>query len=178
MSRIGKQPITIPSGVTVEISGNNVHVTGPKGELDVTILTRVSVSQEESVVTVTPKTEEANDRAQQGLIRTLIANAVTGVSEGFEKKLEVHGVGYRAQMSGSKLTLQLGFSHPIEYDTPDGIEVSVDNNIITVRGFDKQLVGQAAAHIRNYRKPEPYKGKGIRYEGEYVRRKAGKAVTK
>lgn len=177
MSRVGQVPISIPSGVTVEVTGKQVAVKGPKGELTANILSGIKVDQTDDTITVDVTKDTPQHHARQGLNRTLLANAVTGVSEGFSKKLEVNGVGYKAQVSGKQITLNLGYSHPLEYTLPDGIEAAVEENIITISGIDKQLVGQVAAHIRGFRKPEPYKGKGIRYVDEYVRRKAGKTAT-
>ncbi len=182
MSRIGKLPIAIPSGVTVEKrDGNLIVVKGPKGELSFTIHKKITVEIADGTVTIKRGKEEQLDRSMHGLSRTLIANMVHGVTKGFSKQLEIQGVGYRANMQGSKLVLSLGFSHPVEFQPPAGIQISIDQekkNILTVSGADKQLVGEVAAKIRSYRKPEPYKGKGIRYLGEYVARKAGKAAAK
>jgi len=178
MSRIGRQPIDIPAGVEVMIDEKIVTTKGPKGELKVKILKGLSVDKTDNKITVTQAVEDANTLKQFGLLRTLIANTIIGVSEGFTKELEINGVGYRATMKGSVLEMSLGFSHPIEYSAPEGVVVSVNQNIITVTGFDKQQVGEAAANIRSFKKPEPYKGKGIRYVGEHVRRKAGKAAAK
>ncbi|HMR00906.1 MAG: 50S ribosomal protein L6 [Candidatus Gracilibacteria bacterium] len=181
MSRIGKLPIEIPSGVTVEIKdGNHVFVKGPKGELNVKIHEKINLEVKEGQVLVTRKDEEKFSMSLHGLSRTLINNLVEGVTKGFEKRLEINGVGYRANIQGRKAVLSLGFSHPVEYEAPEGIELAIDKdkkNVIIVSGIDKQVVGQVAAKIRSYRKPEPYKGKGIRYEGEMVRRKAGKAAA-
>ena len=178
MSRIGRQPIDIPAGVEVMIDEKIVTTKGPKGELKVKILKGLSVDKTDNKITVTQAVEDANTLKQFGLLRTLIANTIIGVSEGFTKELELNGVGYRATMKGNVLEMSLGFSHPIEYSAPEGVVVSVNQNIITVTGFDKQQVGEAAANIRSFKKPEPYKGKGIRYVGEHVRRKAGKAAAK
>ncbi len=176
MSRIGKKPISLPAGVEVKVDGNIVTIQGPKGSLAQTLPEGISVIQEDNQILV----ERANDNKQQrsfhGLSRALIANMVEGVTNGFEKKLELVGVGYRAQMQGKKLVINIGFSHPVEIDAPEGIEFEVPAPTkITIKGIDKQLVGNTAAHIRAIRKPEPYKGKGIKYEDEYIRRKAGKA---
>jgi large subunit ribosomal protein L6 len=175
MSRIGKRPIEIPSGVTVSIDPGRVAVTGPLGSLQQQVPQRMQIAQEEGNVTVTRPTERGEDRALHGLTRTLIANMVEGVTKGFEKKLEIQGVGYRAALKGTDLELQVGYSHPVTVKPRTGIafEVPVPTQII-VKGTDKQVVGQTAAEIRKVRPPEPYKGKGIRYEGEYVRRKVGK----
>jgi len=178
MSRIGKQPITVPSGVEVSIDGAKVRVKGPKGQLEHDIVGDVSVSRDGDTLTVTRADDERANRSLHGLQRTLIANMVTGVSEGFAKELEIVGVGYRAQAQGSNgLELALGFSHPVHVKAPEGVTFEVPQPTrIIVRGHDKQLVGQVAADIRKIRKPEPYKGKGIRYSGERVRRKAGKSA--
>ncbi len=178
MSRIGRQPINIPEGVEVKIDGNNIVVKGPKGELTSRTIKNMEVSIKDNTIEVKPSVQNPDTQKQFGLQRTLIANMVTGVSEGFKKELEVNGVGFRAQMKGSALEMSLGFSHPIIYTAPDGVELSVNQNIITVSGIDKQMVGESAANIRSFKKPEPYKGKGIRYIDEYVRRKAGKAAAK
>ena len=179
MSRIGKKPIEIPSGVEVKIDGQKVTVKGPLGEESVTVRPEIAVKIEENqiVVSRTVETKEAN--ALFGLSRTLIANAVHGVKEGFEKKLEIQGVGYRANMEGKNLNLALGYSHPVVVEPPEGITITVEANTkISVKGSNKQTVGDVAALIRGKRAPEVYKGKGIRYEGEYIRRKAGKAGKK
>ncbi len=178
MSRIGKQPITIPSGVEVTLDGARVTVKGPKGTLDLQAPPTITVSREGEEIVVTRPDDERENRSLHGLTRSLVANMVHGVSEGYSRDLEIVGVGYRAIAQGpSKLELQLGFSHPVHFDAPDGVtfEVPVPTKI-TVRGFDKQLVGQVAANIRKIRKPEPYKGKGIRYADERVLRKAGKSA--
>lgn len=182
MSRIGKLPITIPSGVTVEKrDGNVVHVKGPKGELNFAVPKNIKVEIADGKVVLNRGNNSQTDKSMHGLSRTLVDNMVQGVTKGFSKQLEIQGVGYRATMQGSKLVLSLGFSHPIEFQPPAGIQVSIDpekKNILTVSGANKQLVGEVASKIRGYRKPEPYKGKGIRYVGEYVARKAGKAAAK
>src|SRR6202795_5161425 len=175
MSRIGKRPIEVPAGVLVSIDPGRVMVSGPKGELHQVVPLRMSITQEESVITVTRPTERGEDRALHGLTRTLVANMVEGVTNGFEKKLEIQGVGYRAALAGTNLELLLGFSHPVVVEPPAGIEFEIPAPTqIIVRGIDKQSVGQVAADIRRLRPPEPYKGKGIRYTGEIVRRKVGK----
>jgi large subunit ribosomal protein L6 len=175
MSRIGRQPIPVPSGVTIAIEPERVTVNGPKGELTERIHRDISVEQVDGELRVTRPTDRGEHRALHGLSRTLIANMVTGVTDGFEKRLEIQGVGYRAQLKGRDLELALGYSHPITVKAPDGIEFEVPQPTrITVRGASKQRVGEVAAFIRKQRKPEPYKGKGIRYEGEYVARKVGK----
>ena len=175
MSRIGKNPIDIPSGVEVKINGNVVEVKGPKGSLQTEFDPVIDIAIEDNQVIVTRPNDNKDIRALHGLYRTLIANNIEGVVNGYEKKLEIIGTGYRAQKQGKKLNLNLGHSHPIELEDPEGIEVEVPNNTeITVKGIDKQKVGAYAAKIRSFRSPEPYKGKGIRYVGEHVRRKVGK----
>jgi len=176
MSRIGKAPISVPDGVDVSIDGTTVVVKGPKGTLTRTFSDRITFSFDDGVVTVARVDEERQSKALHGLSRALLANMVEGVSVGFVRELQTVGVGYRANLQGRTLELQVGYSHPVRMDTPDGIELEVpDPTRIIVRGIDKQQVGQVAADIRAVRPPEPYKGKGIRYSGEYVRRKAGKA---
>jgi large subunit ribosomal protein L6 len=177
VSRIGKQPIPVPSGVEVKIDGSTVTVKGPKGELTQTFSEEMTVKLEDGEITVTRPSDERNHRALHGLTRSLLANMVTGVSEGFSKNLEIVGVGYRAALKGSDLEMQLGFSHPVLVIAEPGItfEVPVPTKI-TVSGIDKQRVGQVASEIRRWRPPEPYKGKGVRYQGEHVRRKLGKAA--
>ena len=175
MSRIGKRPIEVPSGVTVSVEPGRVAVSGPLGSLQQAVPARMQVAQEDGTVTVTRPTERGEDRALHGLTRTLIANMVEGVTKGFEKRLEIQGVGYRAQLKGADLELSVGYSHAVTVKPRTGItfEVPAPTQIV-VKGTDKQQVGQTAAEIRKVRPPEPYKGKGIRYEGEYVRRKVGK----
>ena len=176
MSRIGKKPIEVPAGVLVSVDPGRVTVSGPKGELRQVVPQRMKITaQEDGTLNVERPTERGDDRALHGLTRTLIANMVEGVTNGFEKRLEIQGVGYRAALSGENLELQVGYSHPVRITPRQGIsfEVPVPTQIV-VRGIDKQVVGQTAAEIRKVRPPEPYKGKGIRYEGEYVRRKVGK----
>lgn len=176
MSRIGKLPISVPGSVNVTIDGQSVTVKGPKGELSLTVAEPIQVALEDGQVLVTRPDDERESRALHGLTRTLLSNNVTGVTEGFAKQLEVVGTGYRVQQKGQGLELSLGFSHPVNFEAPEGITLEVEgNNKITVRGIDKQVVGEAAANIRKLRRPEPYKGKGVRYAGEVVRRKAGKA---
>ncbi len=177
MSRIGRMPVDIPAGVQVTISGNEVEVKGAKGTLKREFLPHVSVRQEENQLIVERGSDEAIARALHGTTRALLQNMVTGVSTGFTRVLEVQGVGYRAEMNGNKLVLNVGYSHPIELDPPEGISYEADPKArtISVMGYDKEEVGQMAADIRKIRPPEPYKGKGIRYQGEKVRRKAGKA---
>jgi large subunit ribosomal protein L6 len=177
VSRIGKKPVQIPAGVTVTAEGNNITVKGPKGELSWEFSPLLTIKQEGAELIVERNDESTESNAQQGLSRTLLNNMVVGVSQGFEKKLEMTGVGYRATLKGSDLDLSLGYSHPILYKAPEGITFVVpDNTHITVQGIDKQKVGQVAAEIRAKRPPEPYKGKGIHYEGEHIRRKLGKAA--
>jgi large subunit ribosomal protein L6 len=175
MSRIGKRPIEVPAGVTVAVDPGRVAVTGPLGSLQQAVPQRMQITQEEGVLTVSRPTERGEDRALHGLTRTIIANMVEGVTKGFEKKLEIQGVGYRAALKGTDLELSVGYSHPVTVKPRTGItfEVPAPTQIV-VKGTDKQVVGQTAAEIRKVRPPEPYKGKGIRYEGEYVRRKVGK----
>ncbi|GAB4123804.1 MAG: 50S ribosomal protein L6 [Rhodothalassiaceae bacterium] len=176
MSRIGKKPIDVPAGVTVTLAGSELSVKGPKGALALRLVDEVEVRQEGNQLTVTPRDDSKRARAMWGMSRTLVSNLVEGVTSGFEKKLEITGVGFRAQMKGPKtLGLQLGFSHDVDFPVPDGIEIKTpDQTTILVSGTDKQKVGQVAAVIRGYRKPEPYKGKGVRYAGEYIFRKEGK----
>lgn len=176
MSRVGKQIIEIPAGVTLNIATDNVAIKGPKGELNVEIPKNISVSVEENIATVKRENEDRYVRSSHGLIRSLIANAVEGVSKGFTKKLIVEGVGFKSNMSGKALKMSLGFSHDITHSVPDDVEVTAEDNVVTVSGIDKQRVGHVAAEIRSYKVPEPYKGKGIRYEDEYIIRKAGKAA--
>jgi large subunit ribosomal protein L6 len=175
MSRIGKQPIPVPDGVEISIEPDVVKVKGPKGELEERVSRDIAVAQENGEIVVTRSTNRGEHRALHGLTRSLIANMVEGVTNGFEKRLEIQGVGYRAQLQGSKLVLALGYSHPVELNAPTGIDFEVPQPTrIVVRGISKQAVGEVAAIIRKQRPPEPYKGKGIRYEGEYVARKVGK----
>lgn len=181
MSRIGRKPVAIPGGVTVSMTDRVVTVKGSKGELSYATLAEVAVKIEGNTVLVERALDTARGRAMHGLSRQLIANVIQGVSQGFSKQLEIIGVGYKAAVKGSTLTLNLGFSHPIDYAIPEGIVIAQDEknkNILTVSGIDKQLVGQVAAEIRSYRPPEPYKGKGVRYSDEFVRRKPGKAAAK
>ena len=175
MSRIGKRPIEVPAGVIVSVDPGRVTVSGPKGELRQVVPQRMQIAQEDGTVTITRPTERGDDRALHGLTRTLIANMVEGVTNGFEKRLEIQGVGYRASLRGTALELNVGYSHPVVIEPRPGVsfEVPVPTQVI-VKGIDKQIVGQTAAEVRKVRPPEPYKGKGIRYEGEFVRRKVGK----
>jgi large subunit ribosomal protein L6 len=175
MSRIGKKPVELPSGVTASVSGQTVEVKGPKGTLSFKATDDVSITVDGNVVTVEPRGKSKRARQQWGMSRTMVANLATGVSEGFKKELELSGVGYRAQMQGKVLKLSLGYSHDVNFEVPEGITVtSAKPTEITVEGIDPQLVGQVAANIRAWRKPEPYKGKGIKYKGEYIFRKEGK----
>ena len=175
MSRIGRAPISVPNGVTVDIAGQKVSVTGPKGTLEHVVSEPIRIAQEDGLLVVTRPTDRGPHRALHGLSRTLVANMVTGVTEGFERKLELVGVGYRAALKGKNLELAVGFSHPVTFEPPDGITFEVPEvTQIVVSGINKQQVGQIASEIRRVRPPEPYKGKGIRYEGEAVRRKVGK----
>jgi large subunit ribosomal protein L6 len=175
MSRIGKKPIEVPAGVIVSVDPGRVTVSGPKGELRQVVPTRMKIEEDDGTILVSRPTERGEDRALHGLTRTLIANMVEGVTEGFEKKLEIQGVGYRAALAGTDLELQVGYSHSVKIKPRQGIEFEVPvPTQVVVRGIDKQVVGQTAAEIRRVRPPEPYKGKGIRYEGEFVRRKVGK----
>jgi large subunit ribosomal protein L6 len=175
MSRIGRQPIEVPAGVTVMVDPGRVTVHGPRGELRQQVPLRIAIEQEGDVINVTRPSDRGPDRSLHGLTRTLVANMVEGVTKGFEKKLEIQGVGYRAALSGTTLELQVGYSHPVKIVPRQGIEFEVPAPTqVVVRGNDKQVVGQTAAEIRKVRPPEPYKGKGIRYEGEFVRRKVGK----
>jgi large subunit ribosomal protein L6 len=179
MSRIGKKPIPLPNKVSVEINGSHLVVKGPKGTLERTLPTAVSVTQEGETIQVLRDDDSRTARERHGLCRTLVSNMVEGVSKGFETRLEIQGVGYRAQAQGSKLTLNLGYSKPVEMIMPTGIQVAVENNtLVIVSGIDKEIVGNTAAKIRDVRGPEPYKGKGVRYQGEIVRRKAGKSGKK
>ncbi|MFA6543011.1 MAG: 50S ribosomal protein L6 [Limisphaerales bacterium] len=177
MSRIGKQPVNIPAKVKVEVKGTRVFVEGPKGKLEQAIPGRVTASVEKDKIVVSRQGDDAEARALHGLTRSLINNMVKGVSEGYVKKLEIHGVGFKAAVKGKQVDLSLGFSHPILFNIPDQIKVTVDENTkLTIEGPDKQVVGQVAAEIRGYYPPEPYKGKGVRYAGEHIVRKEGKTV--
>ena len=175
MSRIGKSPVVMPDGVTAQIDGQNVAVKGPKGELSLVLMDDVTASLDDGTITVNPRTDNQRSQTMWGMQRTLVNNMVTGVSEGFQIVLEINGVAFRAAVQGKALNLQLGYSHDINFEIPDGIEVKCPRpTVIEVSGIDRQKVGQAAAQIRRYRKPEPYKGKGIKYVGEQVFRKEGK----
>ena len=179
MSRIGKKPIPVPKGVTINIDGNTVKVKGPKGELQRTFHPEMTVSMDKEEVTVGRPSDEPNHRALHGLSRTLLANMVEGVTKGYAKQLEIVGVGYKAETRPYGLQLALGYSHPIEYKAPKGVKLTANTpTAVTIEGADKEAVGQVAAEIRNLRPPEPYKGKGIKYAGEVIRRKAGKAGGK
>jgi large subunit ribosomal protein L6 len=177
MSRIGKRPVPLPKGVTATIDGRTVTVKGPKGEISRTVHAELSVALEEQAVAVKRPSDEPRHKALHGLTRTLVANMVEGVTKGFSKSLEIQGVGYKAEVKPFGVQLVVGYSHPVPYHAPKGIKISVDNNTqVKVEGVDKELVGQVAAELRSVRPPEPYKGKGIRYVGEQVRRKAGKTA--
>jgi large subunit ribosomal protein L6 len=179
MSRIGKRPISIPGKVTVTLDGQSVTVKGPKGELSRVLPEGVLVEQDGDTLLVKRQDESRMARQRHGLCRTLVANMVEGVSQGFQKRLEIQGVGYRAQVQGRNLVLNIGYSHPVQVEPPNGIQIAVENNTnVIISGIDKEIVGNTAATIRSYRPPEPYKGKGIRYAGEVVRRKVGKAGGK
>ena len=175
MSRIGKKTIAVPKGVTVTLDGQNITVKGPKGELSVTIAEPITVSLEDGVVTVARPDDERESRSLHGLSRTLINNMIIGVTDGYSKGLEIVGTGYRVQAKGQDLEFALGYSHPVPVKAPQGITFTVEGNKVTVAGIDKQQVGETAANIRKLRRPDPYKGKGVRYAGEQIRRKAGKA---
>ncbi len=175
MSRIGKRAVALPKGVSASVDGKTVKVKGPKGELSVKLVEEIDAAVGDGGITLTPRKDMERAPAMWGLSRTLVNNLVVGVTKGFTSKLEIQGVGYRAAVQGKNLNLQLGFSHDVSYPIPAGISITAEKpTLLTVTGIDKQLVGQVAAEIRAYRKPEPYKGKGVRYEGEYVRRKEGK----
>ncbi|ASN21144.1 50S ribosomal protein L6 [Paenarthrobacter sp. CCNWLY172] len=176
MSRIGRLPITVPAGVEVKLDGSVINVKGAKGELSHTVASPIEVTQEENTLTVTRPNDERNSRSLHGLTRTLIANMIQGVTEGYEKKLEIVGTGYRVQAKGSDLEFALGYSHPVNVSAPEGITFVVEGPTkLSVSGINKQQVGEVAANIRKLRKPDPYKGKGVRYAGEVIRRKVGKA---
>lgn len=178
MSRIGKQPIEIPAGVTITVGDTDITVAGPKGSLNVPLQEKVKVAIADNVLTVTREDDEPKSRAWHGLQRALLNNAIQGVTKGFEKKLEINGVGFRLSGGPKEIEMALGFSHPVKYQAPDGIELKTEKMTITVSGIDKQKVGQVAAEIRALKKPEPYKGKGIKYVDEVILRKAGKAGKK
>jgi large subunit ribosomal protein L6 len=174
MSRIGKKPILLPKGVTINISNNALSVKGPKGELGRSLPSGVKVDVQNSAITVERQDDSRENRAKHGLVRALLFNMVKGVTEGFERRLEINGVGYRAEVSGQKMTLALGYSHPVVYELPKGISAKIDKNILILNGYDRELLGETAAKIRSFRPPEPYKGKGIKYMEEIIRRKVGK----
>jgi large subunit ribosomal protein L6 len=175
MSRIGKRPITVPAKVQVTINGSNVQVKGPKGELSRDLPANIILTQEGEILTVSPRDDSRSSRQLHGLFRTLVANMVEGVSAGFQRRLEIQGVGYRAALQGRNLVLNMGYSHQVQIPPPEGVQFAVEGNTnVIVSGYDKEIVGNTAAQIRAVRPPEPYKGKGIRYSGEVVRRKAGK----
>ncbi len=177
MSRIGKQPVSIPAKVKVEVKGTSIFIEGPKGKLKQSIPGRITATIEKDKIVVSRQGDDAQAKALHGLTRSLISNMVKGVSEGYVKKLEIHGVGFKAAVKGKQVDLALGFSHPLLFDIPDQIKITVDENTkLTIEGPDKQVVGQAAAEIRGYYPPEPYKGKGVRYAGEHIIRKEGKTV--
>lgn len=180
MSRIGIKPVIIKDGITVDINGQTVTVKGPKGELKIDIHPKIAVKLEENELICSRSSENKEDKSLHGLSRSLLANMVQGVAEGFEKKLEINGVGYKANVQGNKVVLNLGFSHPIEHMIPEGVNIAIDQekkNVLVISGIDKQKVGQVASEIRSYRPPEPYKGKGIKYIDEHIRRKAGKGAA-
>ena len=175
MSQIGQKPVTVPKGVTVALDGHHISVKGPKGELQRTLPAEMRVTQEDGSIRVERPSDSGRHRALHGLTRTLVQNMIDGVVGGFSRRLEIHGVGYKAEPASTGVRLVVGFSHPVDYKAPAGIEIKVDNpTLVTVHGIDKELVGQVASELRKVRPPEPYKGKGIRYVGEHVRRKAGK----
>lgn len=180
MSRIGKKPVQIPAGVTIQVTQNTVSVKGPKGEIKKTFHPNIKIEVKDQNIVITRKDDEKENKALHGLTRSMLANMVEGVIKGYEKKMEIIGVGYRAQVNKNKITLTLGFSHPVEYTAPEGIEFEIDKenkNLLTVRGIDNQIVGEVAAKVRSFKKPEPYKGKGIKYQDEQITRKAGKAAA-
>ncbi len=178
MSRIGKLPVAIPAGVTITVDAKSVSVKGAEGELTTAILPCVSVKQTDDKIVVGRNNDEKLSKSQHGLMRALIQNMVSGVVSGFERKLEVNGVGYKVNLQGNKLVMALGFSHPVEFEAPEGVQIAVDKNIITISGISKQQVGQIAAEIRKLKVPEPYKGKGIKYVDEQIIRKSGKTGAK
>jgi large subunit ribosomal protein L6 len=178
MSRIGRKPITVPASVTVELQDRHVKVTGPKGSLELDLMPEINIEQGEGVLNVTKAVETPETQRSYGLMRTLVDNMVVGVSQGFTRSLEINGVGFRAAVAGNTINLSLGFSHPVVFELPAGVEAKIEKNVITLAGYDKQVVGQAAANLRSLKKPEPYKGKGIKYVEERIRRKAGKTATK
>lgn len=180
MSRIGKKPVVIPNGVTVTLEGHHMTVKGPKGELKKDFHPNIPIEIKDNLVIVTRNDDSIENRALHGLVRNLIANMVEGVTKGYEKKMEIIGVGYRAQANKNKISMTLGFSHPVEFTAPEGIEFKMDaenKSLLTISGIDKQIVGEVAAKIRSFKKPEPYKGKGIKYQDEHIVRKAGKTAA-
>jgi large subunit ribosomal protein L6 len=178
MSRVGKKPIELPSGVSAQVAGTTITVKGPKGQLERPLHPAIKVAVEGNQITCLRTAEDGPSRAAHGLMRALIANMTQGVSQGFERKLEINGVGYRAEVSGKNLVMQLGFSHPVEFPLPDGVAAKVDKNVVTLSGIDKEKLGLAAAKVRSFRPPEPYKGKGVKYMEETILRKEGKAAGK
>jgi len=174
MSRIGKRAVAIPTGVTASVEGQTVKMKGPKGALEAVLPREVAVTMDKGGVKVDPRNETKRARSMWGTSRTLVANLVAGVTKGFERKLEINGVGYKAEVAGDKLNMSLGFSHPIAYPLPKGISAKVEKNILTLSGIDRELLGQTAAKVRSFRPPEPYKGKGVKYIEEYIKRKVGK----
>lgn len=178
MSRIGRAPITVPTGVSINRQDRHLTITGSKGELQLDLMPGIELSQDGDTVTIAKATESPETQKSYGLMRTLINNSVIGVSTGYERKLEINGVGFRASVAGNTINLNLGFSHPVAFKLPEGITAKVEKNVVTISGHDKQAVGQVAANLRALKKPEPYKGKGIKYVEERIRRKAGKTATK
>jgi large subunit ribosomal protein L6 len=174
MSRIGKKPVTVPTGVTVNLANGQLAVKGPKGELKRPVPGLVTLKVEKAAVTITRENDEPATRARHGLVRALVNNMVEGVTKGFERKLEINGVGYKAEVAGDKLTMALGYSHPVVFQLPKGVGAKVDKNIIILSGIDRELLGQTAAKVRSFRPPEPYKGKGVKYLEEHIKRKVGK----
>lgn len=177
MSRIGKQEILIPTGVEVKVNGTKIEVKGPKGSLKMKALPEILIEKKDNAIHFSPKNDDLKSKAYWGLTRTLVSNMIEGVSKGFEKKLEINGVGFKVRVEGTKLILDVGFSHSVEIEAPEGIEFNTEKNVITVSGIDKELVGQVSAQIKRVRPPEPYKGKGIKYVGEIIRRKVGKKAA-
>jgi large subunit ribosomal protein L6 len=177
MSRIGKKPIIIVPGVEAKVSGNDIEVKGPKGSLSIKIAPEINVEFKDNQITLSPKVEDLKSRALWGLMRTLVSNMVDGVTKGFEKKMEINGVGFKAAVEGKKLVLNVGYSHPINIEAPEGIDFKVEKNVITVSGISKELVGQISAAIRRVKPPEPYKGKGIKYSTEIIKKKLGKKAA-
>ena len=178
MSRIGRKPITVPAGVTVELDGRHVTVKGTKGTLELDLMPGLKLEQDDGNLSLSKEAENADTQASFGLMRTLVNNMVVGVSQGYTRALEINGVGFRAAVQGKAINLSLGFSHPVVFQLPEGVETKVEKNVVTLSGYDKQVVGQTAANLRALKKPEPYKGKGIKYVEERIRRKAGKTATK